>query len=149
MVKKTIILKFLVLFSVVVATAQNPANDSVEIVSALESWPSFNHDRKQNKLITFINDNLAQIDTLEKIEVVYVQFLVDTLGFTHHHQVLRGVNQQLDAEALRVCRLIKFDNPAKQRGKPVCIYYTVPVKFSPPLFTEKKWKCIFNNRKNR
>jgi hypothetical protein len=144
MVKKTIILKFLVLFSVVVATAQNPANDSVEIVSALESWPSFNHDRKQNKLITFINDNLAQIDTLEKIEVVYVQFLVDTLGFTHHHQVLRGVNQQLDAEALRVCRLIKFDNPAKQRGKPVCIYYTVPVKFSPPCSPKKRWQCRRN-----
>lgn len=61
---------------------------------------------------------------------MYVEFYIDTVGFTFDHRVLRGKRDDLDEEALRVTRLIKFDHPAKQRGKPIIVQYMVPVKFT-------------------
>lgn len=131
------------------AMAQDTNDESIEMVSALDSPPSFDNDWSYNKLLNFIKDNLMQIDTLEKTEVVYVQFQIDTMGFTHHHKVLRGVNEQLDAEALRVCRLIKFDHPAKQGGKPVNIIYSLPIKFEPrkdSVSQKKRPWCLWRKR---
>jgi protein TonB len=132
------------------AMAQDTNDESIEMVSALDSPPSFDNDWSYNKLLNFIKDNLMQIDTLEKTEVVYVQFQIDTMGFTHHHKVLRGVNEQLDAEALRVCRLIKFDHPAKQGGKPVSITYQLPIKFEPrkDSVSQKKPWCFWRRRQH-
>ena len=67
---------------------------------------------------------------------VYVEFIVDTLGFTINHKVIRGVRQDIDDEALRIARLIKFDKPALQRGKPVEVKYCLPIIFELP--TKKK-----------
>ena len=131
MVKKVSVLVLLVFYVVMFARAQDTINKSVEIVSALDSWPSFDHDQKQERLLDFIKNNLAKTDTLKKREVVYVQFEVDTLGYTCCHKVLRGVNEQLDTEALRVSELIKFDNPAKQGGKPVSVIFILPIEFEP------------------
>lgn len=128
---KPVVVRYLVPVRFVLDKNNIITNDSVEIVSVLDSWPSFDQDRKYDKLLHFIKDNLMQVDTLKKSEIVYVQFEVDTLGFTHRHIVLRGVNENLDAEALRVSKLIKFDNPAKQGGKPVCVIFILPIEFDP------------------
>lgn len=115
-----------------------------------ESMPSFDHDGKQKKLYKLINENLAQFDTLTKTETVYVRFLVDTLGATHQHKVMKGVNPQLDEEALRVCRLIKFDHPAMQGGKPAETFYTVPIRFEPPQAQPiTKKRCVFWRKKKK
>lgn|GEM_PF-4505797 len=111
---------------------------------SFESMPSYENDRNQDKLFKLVKDNLKQFDTLSKPETVYVQFIVDTLGVTHQHKVLRGVNEQLDAEALRVCRMIKFDHPAKLRGKPVSMTNCLPIKFEPRKdFVSPKKKSRF------
>lgn len=150
MVNKTIILTMLFFFGInYTLEAQDSVISDVNLVSALESFPSFNNDRKGEKLSHIIRTNLNYTDTITEQKIVYVRFLVDTLGNTHNHEILLHVDDLLDEEALRVCRLIKFDNPAKQHGKPVCIYYTIPVDFSIPCSTEKKRNCIFKNRKNR
>ena len=130
--------------------AQDTVGFQAEMIWYCDTPPSFDKDPSYNKLLDLIRDNLMQIDTLEKTEVVYVQFQIDTLGFTHHHKVLRGVNEQLDAEALRVCRLIKFDHPAKQRGKPVSITYQLPIKFEPrkdSVSQKKKSWCFWRRRR--
>ena len=57
--------------------------------------------------------------------------MVDKQGFTHNHEVIKGVNEQLDTEALRICKLIKFDYPAKQLGEPVNLIYYQRIKFEP------------------
>ena len=66
-------------------------------------------------------------DTLEG--KVYVEFIVDTNGFTLCHKVIKGVRHDVDEEALRVARLIKFDKPAIQRGRPVEFKYCLPFVF--------------------
>ena len=59
-----------------------------------------------------------------------VQFAIDTLGQTHEHHVIKSIHEDLDKEALRVARLIKFDVPARQRAKAVRVnYYVIPVDF--------------------
>ena len=67
---------------------------------------------------------------------VDVECIVDTLGFTINHKIIRGVRQDIDDEALRIARLIKFDKPALQRGKPVEVKYCLPIIFELP--TKKK-----------
>lgn len=126
------------------------ASEDIGTRWSYESMPSFDHDRKQKKLYKLINENLAQFDTLTKTETVYVRFLVDTLGATHQHKVMKGVNPQLDEEALRVCRLIRFDNPAMQGGKPAETFYTVPIRFEPPQAQPiTKKRCVFWRKKKK
>ncbi len=114
-----------------VAVAQDTLALQTELVFAVESFPSFDNDREYSKLINFVKSNLTYEDTLSRTKTVYVCFAVDTLGFTRNHAVLRSDDSLLNEEALRVCRLIKFDHPAMQRGKPIQLNrYLVPVRFS-------------------
>ena len=45
-------------------------------------------------------------------------------------ELARGVDKNLDAEALRVVSKIKPFTPGKQRGKPVEVSYMLPVTFT-------------------
>lgn len=70
----------------------------------------------------------AQKDSIEGR--VFVSFMIDTLGNTLGHVVVRGIREDLNQEALRVARLIKFDAPAQQKDKPIEIRFVIPVDFS-------------------
>ncbi len=131
MVNKIPIIVLLFITAVDVAVAQDTIASQMELIFAVESLPSFGNDRKYSKLIDFVESNLTYEDTLSRTKTVYVCFAVDTLGFTRNHSVLRSDDSLLNEEALRVCRLIKFDRPAMQRGKPIQLnQYLVPVRFS-------------------
>ena len=60
---------------------------------------------------------------------VYCQFVVNTDGSVVDVEVSRSLNQYLDKEAVRVLRLLPKFKPGEQRGKPVRVRYTVPVRF--------------------
>ena len=86
----------------------------------------------ENKLKEFISDNLnySCINKLDSIKgKVYISFWIDTTGITYDHIVIRGVREDLDKEALRVTKLLKFEKPAMQRGKPIKVQFTVPIEF--------------------
>ncbi len=68
--------------------------------------------------------------------IVLVSFWVDTNGNTYNHKVEKGISPEFNNEALRVCRLLKFENPAYSNGIPVQIQYTLPVNFS--VATDRK-----------
>ncbi len=105
-------------------------NDSIEYIgiSIAEEMPVFN-----GEIVDFIQANikypqLAKNDSIQGR--VFISFWVDTSGVTTEHKVAKGIREDLDKEALRIAKLIVFDKPAMQRGKPVKIQYTVPVDFS-------------------
>lgn len=101
-----------------------------EIVFAVDEMPYFKGG--VGEFIKFRKTNLKYPKTAlnDSIEgIVHVSFLVDTLGKTIDHRVVKGVRCDLDEEALRVARLIQFETPAFQRGKPVFIEYSVPFVF--------------------
>ncbi len=60
---------------------------------------------------------------------VYVQFVVSTKGTVEQVKVARGVDPNLDKEAIRVVQSMPKWKPGKQRGKAVKVSYTVPINF--------------------
>lgn len=60
---------------------------------------------------------------------VYVQFVVATDGSVTQVKVARGVDPNLDKEAIRVVKSMPKWTPGKQRGKAVKVSYTVPINF--------------------
>ncbi|SRR6056297_955037 len=60
---------------------------------------------------------------------VYVQFVVRSDGNIGEAKVVRGVDPALNKEALRVVKNLPKWKPGRQRGKPVNVWYTVPIKF--------------------
>ncbi len=60
---------------------------------------------------------------------VYVSVRIDSSGYTQEVKVLRGVQKEMDQEAVRVIGLIKRWLPAIQDGEAVKSAISIPVKF--------------------
>lgn len=58
---------------------------------------------------------------------VFVNFVIEKDGSISNVTVARGVDPLLDDEAMRVVKGLPRFQPAKQRGKPVRMQYTVPI----------------------
>jgi protein TonB len=54
---------------------------------------------------------------------------VNADGSVEDVQVIRPVDPNLDKEAIRVLRKLPKFKPGEQRGKPVRVKYSVPVRF--------------------
>lgn len=83
----------------------------------------------------FITDNLKypQLALENAIEGrVYVTFVVDTDGTVKNVRVLRDIGGGCGREAVRVVEMMPKWIPGKQRGKPVCSQFNLPVKFVLP-----------------
>ncbi|MDP6909251.1 MAG: energy transducer TonB [Flavobacteriales bacterium] len=61
--------------------------------------------------------------------VVYVSYIVDRDGSIKDVKVVRGADPFLDKEAKRVVKTLKGYKPGKQRGKPVPVQFTIPIRF--------------------
>ena len=67
---------------------------------------------------------------MEKIEgVVYVEFLIDSLGQVKEPKIVRGIHEIYDKAALEVIRKMPNWKPGVWNGKDVSSYYTIPIKF--------------------
>ncbi len=60
---------------------------------------------------------------------VYVQFVVEPSGLVNKVTIMRGVDPALDKEAIRVVKTSPKWTAGKQRGKPVRVAFTFPIKF--------------------
>jgi TonB family protein len=60
---------------------------------------------------------------------VIIQFIVNEQGKVENPQIIKGVAESLDQEALRVVKQAKFV-PGKQRGEPVRVQYAMPITFT-------------------
>lgn len=63
---------------------------------------------------------------------VTVQFVVNKDGSISKAGVLRGVDPELDSEAVRVINSMPHWKPGRQRGEAVRVKYTVPIQFRLP-----------------
>ncbi|MBC8510066.1 MAG: energy transducer TonB [Cryomorphaceae bacterium] len=61
---------------------------------------------------------------------VYVSFIVDKSGSVTSVKIVRGVDKNLDAEAVRVVKSLPKYKPGKQRGKSVRVMFTIPINFT-------------------
>ncbi len=61
---------------------------------------------------------------------VVVQFIVNEIGKVGDIKVVRSKGAELDAEAVRVCKLLPDFEPARDKGEKVSVWYTLPIIFS-------------------
>lgn len=62
---------------------------------------------------------------------VVVKFIVNEEGKVVNPEVVKGVSESLDQEALRVVKQAQFE-PGKQDGKPVRVQYSLPITYQLP-----------------
>ena len=60
---------------------------------------------------------------------VLVQFVVTEDGSVGAAKLIRGIQKDMDEEALRIISQMPKWKPGKQNGRPVRVYYTLPVIF--------------------
>ena len=94
----------------------------------------------EGELLKFLAENTqypeaAKADTIQG--KVIVRFIVNTEGNTEGITVLKGVHPLLDAEAVRVVKLLSGFKPGMQGGKAVNVWYMVPINFALP-YSKKK-----------
>lgn len=102
--------------------------DSVPF-SLIEQKPTFNGG-DANEFSKWVNSKLKYPELAKKDGVqgrVTLQFTVGADGVVRNVMVLRGVREDLDAEALRVVSASPNWEPGMQDGKAVPVVYTFPV----------------------
>lgn len=97
------------------------------VYSTVEEMPSFPGGDKE--LMKFIAGNLKYPASGDIHGMVVLQFIVDENGNINDVKVLRSLDPEYDKEAIRVIESMPKWNPGKQNGKPVAVYYTLPVRF--------------------
>jgi protein TonB len=60
---------------------------------------------------------------------VIVRFCITSKGTVEQVSIYKPVDPELDAEAIRVVKTLPLFKPGKQGGKPVPVWYTVPINF--------------------
>ena len=102
-----------------------------EIYEVVENMPRFPNGG-MSALMQYLNENIRYPEAAVKAGVqgrVTVQFIVDKDGSIDDVKTLRGVNPDLDAEAIRVIKMMPRWEPGTHKGNPVRVKYTVPVMF--------------------
>ena len=94
-----------------------------------EEQPSF--PGGQEALLAFLDQNVRYPEEFEGCAQgrVVVSFDVDVDGSIVDPVVMRGIDPILDAEALRVVKLMPKWNPGKENGKCKRMKYTIPIRF--------------------
>lgn len=108
---------------------QEPQGD--EVFTVVEKMPAFPGGDKAR--VKFLVGNVKYPEKARKNGIsgtVFVSFIVEKDGSISNVELLRGVNELLDNEALRVVKLMPSWEPGIQRGKPVRVQFHMPISFN-------------------
>lgn len=111
-------------------TSENTEVEVKEIFQVVEEMPEF--PGGMGECMKFLNKNIKYPAAAQEKGVqgrVIIQFVITKEGDIVNPNVVRGVDPTLDAEALRVIKMMPKWKPGKQRGQAVNVKYTVPVTF--------------------
>jgi protein TonB len=101
-----------------------------EVFVVVEEMPSF--PGGETELFKFIYDNIKYPEIAKENNIqgkVILRFCVTYKGTVDQVSVVRGVDPSLDEEAVRVIKMLPLWKPGKQGGKPVNVWYSVPISF--------------------
>lgn len=110
--------------------ANVPSAEQGEIFQVVEEQPMFPGGIEE--LWKFMQANIRYPKEAQERGLqgrVIVQFVVNKDGSICDEHVVKSVDPQLDAEALRVVRSMPTWTPGKQRGQAVRVRFTLPVTF--------------------
>ena len=98
-----------------------------EVVEEMPEYPG-----GMPALLDFIRDNLQHDKANTKTRVI-MQFIINEEGNIVKPIILRGINPELDKEALRIVGLMPRWKPGRQNGKAERVRYTLPITFDPSI----------------
>lgn len=101
-----------------------------EILEVAEVMPEF--PGGVEALLGYISKNVRYPEEAQKNGWegrVILQFVVEKDGTVNNIKVLRGVNEPLDKEAMRIVRGMPKWTPGKDKGREVRCKYTIPIVF--------------------
>ena len=105
-------------------------NEIVEPFTIVEEMPNFPGGDAQ--LLKWIRNNVQYPMYEKEMDIsgkVIVRFVIGTDGSVQDCQILRGVSRGLDSEAIRVIKSMPKWNPGRQGGRPVPVYFNLPINF--------------------
>lgn len=120
--------------------------DSLNRVAAIQTLPEFPGGKEA--MYKLISDNLVYPEDALVMRVggkVLVRFVVDTLGNATEINIIEGVRQDIDAEAIRLVGLLNGWIPGTQNGKKVKVIYKLPITFAP----DRKWRKEYEKSKSK
>ena len=135
---KKLLLCFVLLFAVSAVNAKGSVGDEQsylitedQVFDVVEQIPTFPGGQKA--LLQYISDNIKYPSIAKEQGIqgrVLVRFVVKKDGSVGEVQVLRGVHEALDKEAVRLMKSLPYKfTPGKQNGTPVNVWYTMPISF--------------------
>ena len=101
-----------------------------EIFQAVEQQAEF--PGGQAALMKWLSNNIRYPEAAQQNDIqgrVIVKFVVEKDGSIGHAEIVRGVDRDLDKEALRVVNKMPKWQPGKNNGVAVRSYFTLPVTF--------------------
>ena len=110
--------------------SKDSVKDREPVFNVVEQMPSF--PGGMEALMQYLAKNMRYPVEAQKNKVqgrVVVGFIVSKDGDIKKAHILRGVDPELDAEAIRVIESMPMWMPGMQRGKAVAVSYTLPVMF--------------------
>jgi len=128
MVKIVMLFVFITIISSL--NAQTDSKTELELGYVFDNPPLYKGGELE--LTKFIIENInypnSAIDD-SIFGIVYITLTVDTLGNITNYDIYKGIREDLNIEALRIAKLIKFEEPAKKRGVPVACKYAIAIRF--------------------
>ena len=105
--------------------------DAAEPFVVVEEMPMF--PGGEAALLAYIGEHTQYPEVAKENNIqgkVIVRFCVTSKGGVDKVSILKGVDPELDAEAIRVVGTLPAFKPGKQGGKPVPVWYMVPINFT-------------------
>jgi TonB family protein len=105
--------------------------ESKEVIfTAVEQNPEF--PGGMTAMYRFLGNNIKYPNEAQRARVsgrVFLKFVVEKDGSISSVDVLKGIGFGCDAEAIRVVKSMPKWIPGRQNGKPVRVYYNMPIVF--------------------
>lgn len=105
-----------------------PDNDSIyQIVEVMPEFPG-----GAAEMATYLSGNIKYPEQAKEKGIsgrVFINFVIEKDGSVNQVKVMRGIGGGCDEEALRVVKAMPKWKPGMMKGKPVRVYYVLPVFF--------------------
>lgn len=110
--------------------AQNSTTDENTIYTRVDKMPEY--PGGQVALVKYLSKNIKYPAIYKKNKVngrVLVSFVIDKNGKVTSAQIVKGLNEECDAEALRVISKMPDWIPGEKNGVKVAVQFGLPVNF--------------------
>ncbi|MGE5458239.1 MAG: M56 family metallopeptidase [Methanococcaceae archaeon] len=115
------------IFPAITITGTQQEEQAFTVVEKMPSYPG-----GTEKALEFIATNVVYPESAKKEQVqgkVMVGFVVEKDGLISNVKILKGVDQRLDAEAVRVVKLMPKWTPGEQKGQKVRVQMVIPIQY--------------------